>query len=68
MKQTLKEIVAEIAQVLDEVSEREVDEFIEAIRGAKKIFVHALGREGLVLKSFAMRLAHLGLDVHVVGT
>ena len=46
MKQTLKEIVAEIAQVLDEVSEREVDEFIEAIRGAKKIFVHALGREG----------------------
>jgi|CZCB01.1.fsa_nt_gi 6-phospho-3-hexuloisomerase len=67
MKQTLKEIVAEIAQVLDEVSEREVDEFIEAIRGAKKIFVHALGREGLVLKSFAMRLAHLGLDVHVVG-
>lgn len=32
-----------------------------------KIFVHGVGREGLMLKALCMRLYHLGLSAHVVG-
>ncbi|XP_072989041.1 uncharacterized protein [Typha latifolia] len=32
-----------------------------------KVFVHGVGREGLMLKALCMRLFHLGLPAHVVG-
>ncbi|KAJ1569717.1 hypothetical protein HK405_004915 [Cladochytrium tenue] len=32
-----------------------------------KVFVHGVGREGLMLRAFCMRLFHLGLAAHVVG-
>ncbi|KAK8944979.1 hypothetical protein KSP39_PZI008326 [Platanthera zijinensis] len=31
------------------------------------VFVHGVGREGLMLKALCMRLFHLGLSAHVVG-
>ncbi|KTR09801.1 6-phospho-3-hexuloisomerase [Curtobacterium luteum] len=34
---------------------------------ADRVFVHGAGRSGLALRMTAMRLMHLGLDVHVVG-
>lgn len=67
LKTQLRGIIAEIDAVLQEVSEKEVDQLVKAIMSADRVFVHSLGREGLVLKAFAMRLAHLGLRVHVVG-
>eukprot|EP00850_Spirogloea_muscicola_P013047 SM000087S23329 [mRNA] locus=s87:39667:41183:+ [translate_table: standard] len=42
-----------------------VDEVLEHRDGA--IFFHGVGREGLMMRAFAMRMAHLGLRVHVVG-
>ena len=38
-----------------------------AILGAKKILVAGAGRPGFAVKSFAMRLMHMGFDVYVVG-
>lgn len=43
------------------------DAFIEAIVGAKRIAIYGAGREGLQMDGFAMRLFHMGLDVHLVG-
>jgi 6-phospho-3-hexuloisomerase len=40
---------------------------IEAIVTAKRIALYGVGREGLMMKSLAMRLFHLGLEAHVVG-
>jgi 6-phospho-3-hexuloisomerase len=40
---------------------------VAAILGARRIALHGLGREGLQMRGFAMRLFHLGLDAHVVG-
>ncbi|KAJ9539658.1 hypothetical protein OSB04_026164 [Centaurea solstitialis] len=41
---------------------------ISAAAGRRgKIFLHGVGREGLMMKALAMRLAHLGLSVHCVG-
>jgi 6-phospho-3-hexuloisomerase len=37
------------------------------LRIADRVFVTGAGRSGLVLKMAAMRLMHLGLNVHVVG-
>ena len=41
--------------------------FIEAILGAKRIAIYGAGREGLQMDGFAMRLFHMGRDVHLVG-
>lgn len=37
------------------------------LQQAKRIFVTGAGRTGLMMKAVAMRLMHLGLNVHVVG-
>ncbi|HWT98911.1 MAG TPA: SIS domain-containing protein [Terriglobales bacterium] len=57
----------EIAEVIAKVDEAAADRFVDAIAGARRIALHGVGREGLMMKGFAMRLFHLGLDAHVVG-
>lgn len=37
------------------------------LSGSPRVFVHGAGRSGLALRMTAMRLMHLGLEVHVVG-
>ncbi len=44
-----------------------LDGLIEAIVKAKRIVVFGLGREGLQMRGFAMRLFHMGCDVAVWG-
>ena len=44
-----------------------LDALIEAIVAAKRIVVFGLGREGLQMRGFAMRLFHMGRDVAVWG-
>lgn len=39
----------------------------DLIMSADRVFVMGAGRSGLALRMTAMRLMHLGLDVHVVG-
>ena len=43
------------------------DALIEAIATARRIAIYGAGREGLQMRGFAMRLFHLGRDVHVVA-
>jgi 6-phospho-3-hexuloisomerase len=62
-----KQILTEIDQVLRQVREEEVDAVCRAILGADRLFLHSLGREGLVLRGFTMRLMHLGFISAVVG-
>ncbi|KAJ4746794.1 3-hexulose-6-phosphate isomerase [Rhynchospora pubera] len=38
---------------------------LATLRG--RVFVYGVGREGLMMKAFCMRLFHLGLSAHVVG-
>ncbi|KAJ4958076.1 hypothetical protein NE237_025187 [Protea cynaroides] len=48
-----------------------LDVMVEEIAGAAgrkgRVFVHGMGREGLMLKALCMCLAHLGLFTHCVG-
>jgi 6-phospho-3-hexuloisomerase len=65
--ETARQILAEIERVLSGVNEREIAALSEALLKANHIIVYGLGREGLVMRSFAMRLMHLGLKASVVG-
>lgn len=38
-----------------------------AAGGGNRVFVHGVGREGLMLRAFCMRLYHLGVAAHPVG-
>ncbi len=71
MNETLKSLadraLAEVAAVFARMPEDAADPLIAAILGAKRIALYGVGREGLQMKGFAMRLYHLGLDAHVVG-
>ncbi|MGP1397129.1 MAG: SIS domain-containing protein [Inquilinaceae bacterium] len=57
----------EIAAVFDRMAPDTASPLVDAIRAARRIALYGVGREGLMMKAFAMRLYHLGLDAHVVG-
>ncbi|MEN6610875.1 MAG: 6-phospho-3-hexuloisomerase [Methanoregulaceae archaeon] len=58
---------SKIKSISDSIHDDEVEKFMSEILGAKRIYVMGAGRSGLVAKSFAMRLMHLGLQSYVVG-
>jgi 6-phospho-3-hexuloisomerase len=59
--------LGELRDVLHATTAEAVDPLIKEILKAKRICLYGVGREGLMMKAFAMRLFHLGLDAHVVG-
>jgi len=58
---------AEVTRALARSLPDQAEAMAAPILNARKIAVHGLGREGLMMKALAMRLFHMGLDVHVVG-
>ena len=44
-----------------------VSELAAAAARGGRVFVHGVGREGLMMRALCMRLAHLGLPAHCVG-
>ncbi len=60
-------IVREISQGIATVDQQAVEALVDAILQAAKIFVYGAGRSGLMMRAFAMRLGHLGLNSWVVG-
>jgi len=59
--------LAELSTVLARVDEARVDEVCRLLARARRIGTHGLGREGLQMRGFAMRMFHLGMPVGVVG-
>lgn len=54
----------ELQETFNHMTESQVDEVIESIHEARKVFLLGVGREGLSMKAFAMRIAHLGKETH----
>lgn len=59
--------LAEVGSVLAEALPEEAERMAAPILKARRIALYGVGREGLMVKSLAMRLFHMGLDAHVVG-
>ncbi|MCY0893435.1 MAG: SIS domain-containing protein, partial [Acidibacillus sp.] len=60
-------ILDEIALVLERVEEDSIEKFAQGLTTAGRVFVIGEGRSGLMGKSFAMRLMHLGVNIFVIG-
>ncbi|MGM0884715.1 MAG: 6-phospho-3-hexuloisomerase [Bacillota bacterium] len=60
-------ILSELNRAADQLEDEQADRLADRIIGAGRIFVAGAGRSGLMMRGFAMRLMHLGLDVYVVG-
>lgn len=57
----------DLARVFSRLDETAVDRAVEAIASAERIALYGVGREGLQIKGFAMRLFHLGRQAAMVG-
>ncbi len=68
-KEACKEILHGVQNILSSVSTEHVEKMVELMLGAKdrRILIIGVGRSGLIGKSFAMRLMHLGFNVYVMG-
>ncbi|WP_419880403.1 6-phospho-3-hexuloisomerase [Peribacillus sp. B-H-3] len=60
-------ILKEMDGVLAQVDQQNLSEIAKLLKRSNRIFVIGEGRSGLMAKSFAMRLMHLGASVFVVG-
>jgi 6-phospho-3-hexuloisomerase len=60
-------ILSELHRVFAAVEDDQAERLIKSILDANRIFVCGQGRSGLVMRSFAMRLMHLGLQAFVVS-
>ncbi|KKO18617.1 MAG: 6-phospho-3-hexuloisomerase [Candidatus Brocadia sp.] len=60
-------ILDEIHSVLEKIDEHDYEEFLSSLLSANNIFVTGQGRSGLVSRTFAMRLTHIGLNAYCVG-
>ncbi len=67
IKTTTQIILDEIHSVLEKIEEKAYERFISSLLSAKNIFVTGQGRSGLVSRTFAMRLTHIGLNAYCVG-
>ena len=58
---------SELLRNLLNVDPAALDVLLTSILAARKIALYGVGREGLALKGFAMRLFHLGLQASAGG-
>lgn len=58
-----------VQEILSSVSKDQVEKMVKMMLEAKdhRILIIGVGRSGLIGKSFAMRLMHLGFNVYVMG-
>ena len=52
----------ELSKTLAGIDEKQVAALLEAICGAKKVYVAGAGRSLLMLRCLAMRLMHMGFE------
>jgi len=57
-------VTSELAEVFSRMNDDSVQPLLDAIKSAKQVFVYGYGREGISLRGFAMRLAHLAKTTH----
>lgn len=67
IKATLKSVVGELSGLFDRIDEGGVEKLIGAIQSCNSLFVAGVGRSGLLLRCFTMRMMHMGKPVYFVG-
>ena len=57
----------ELNVVFADIAPDAADRLAAEILGAGRIVCYGLGREGLMIRAFCMRLMHLGLEAYMAG-
>ncbi|WP_042461918.1 6-phospho-3-hexuloisomerase [Neobacillus dielmonensis] len=65
--QYFAEILNELSRSILLIKDDEAENLLNGILESKKVFVAGAGRSGLMAKSFAMRMMHMGIDSYVIG-
>lgn len=60
-------ILGEARRLLAAPDPKTVEDFVQALAEARRVFVYGTGRSGMVARAFAVRLYHLGYTVYVIG-
>lgn len=63
----LTKILNELNRSASFIADDEADKLADHILSSNQIFTAGAGRSGLMAKSFAMRMMHLGLNAYIVG-
>lgn len=63
----LSTIINELRHTVNQISDTEAESLVNAMTTSSKVFVAGAGRSGLMAKSFAMRMMHMGVNSYVVG-
>jgi len=63
----LQALLAENQSAAAQLDEAELSAMVSVLIAARRVFVTGQGRSGLVMRMFAMRLMHLGLQSYVIG-
>lgn len=61
------QVLAEIRTILYSIDDGSAQRFVDAVLQANRIVVHGAGRVGMMVATFAMRLAQLGFRSHVLN-
>lgn len=67
LRTRVQSILKELGAALDRVDPTKVDDLVNALLRAEKVFVYGQGRTGHASRAFAVRLMHLGISAHFVG-
>jgi 6-phospho-3-hexuloisomerase len=67
VQEMMQLMASKIRSIANTISDNDVENFLDELLKAKRVYVIGAGRSGLVAKAFAMRLMHLGLCAYVVG-
>ena len=60
-------VLREIKETLGEIDQANITYFLKQLMDAQRIFIAGVGRTGMVMRCFAMRLMHLGIKVQIIG-
>lgn len=60
-------VIDEVGAVMSSLGAESASQLIDAIVDSPSVFVSGEGRSGLVARSFAMRLMHMGVAAYVMG-
>jgi 6-phospho-3-hexuloisomerase len=67
LREAAEHILGEVGSILHQVDAEAAERLADAVLSARRIYVAGEGRSGLVARTFAMRLVHLGMTACVCG-
>ena len=67
IQEWISQDLAEISTILERIDLERADKLMNELLEAERIFVMGMGRSGLVLEMFAMRMTQLGRRMLVIG-